>query len=440
MQTNLAPAFQDTPEGRQAEAVLRSCVHCGFCNATCPTHRLLGDELDGPRGRIYLMKQVFEGAPVTRRTQEHLDRCIGCRHCETTCPSGVRYSELYEVGTKVVDAAVPRTRAERTLRWLLREGLTSPFFKPALKLGRAVRGALPKRLREQVPEAPALQPPAWPTADQQALHTRQVVLLKGCVQPGLRPHIDAATARVLDACGVRAVVASGSGCCGALHAHLGDEEGARQRMRRNIDAWWPLIEGQGAHRGKGPAGVRAEALVLNASGCGAMVKEYGHWLAGDPAYAEKARRVSAWARDLGDWLPEQQATLQRKLRQRGGSRATPGQGEAAGRLGRIAYHPPCSLSHAQKRTGSVETLLRGLGFEVALAAQDPLQCCGAGGAYSVTQPELSRALRTQKLAQLEAAPTPVIASSNIGCITHLQAGTHTPVKHWVELIDEALSG
>lgn len=435
MQTHLAPAFQNTPEGRTAEAVLRQCVHCGFCNATCPTHRLLGDELDGPRGRIYLMKQVFEGAPVTRLTQEHLDRCIGCRHCESTCPSGVRYGELYEVGTRVVDAAVPRSRRDRALRALLRRGLTSPLFTPALRLGRALRPWLPRRLREAVPPAPALGAPAWPTAEQQALHTRQVVLLKGCVQPGLRPHIDAATARVLDACGVRTVVVPGSGCCGAIQAHLGDREGALARMRCNIDAWWPWLEGQ-AGRGKAGTGVRAEALVLNASGCGAMVKDYGHWLADDPHYAERARRISAWAQDLGQWLPAQAPALQRRL-------ARPirpsAQGQAAP-LGRITYHPPCSLSHAQQRKGEVETLLRSLGFDVQLAANDPLQCCGAGGAYNVLQPAIARGLRDEKLRQLGAEQAAVVASANIGCITHLQSGTRTPVRHWVELVDEALAG
>jgi len=430
MQTHLAPEFRDTPEGRTAERVLRQCVHCGFCNATCPTYRLLGDELDGPRGRIYLIKQVFEGAPVTAATQQHLDRCLGCRHCETTCPSGVRYSELLDAGQQVVDRAVPRARADRALRWLLRAGLTSPLFKPALRLGQAVRGALPRRLRELVPVPPALAAPAWPSAEQQALHTRQVVLLKGCVQPGLRPHIDAATARVLDVCGVRTVQAPGSGCCGALRAHLGDHEGARAAMRRNIDAWWPYIQGQ-SQGGRGASGVRAEALIINASGCGAMIKEYARWLADDPAYADKARRVSAWARDIGEWLPEQLPAMQRRMRVR--------KGEAPPALGALTYHPPCSLSHAQRQPGRVEALLRELGFEVQLAHNDPQQCCGAGGAYTVLQPDIARTLRTQKLEQLQADRAAVIASANIGCITHLQAGTDTPVKHWIELVDEALS-
>ncbi|TAK87633.1 MAG: glycolate oxidase iron-sulfur subunit [Aquabacterium sp.] len=438
MQTRLADAYRDTPEGRIAESVLRACVHCGFCNATCPTHRVLGDELDGPRGRIYLMKQVFEGAQPTRATQLHLDRCIGCRHCESTCPSGVEYGKLWDVGQQVVDSQVERPWPERTKRWLMRKALPSPFFGPALKLGQAVRGWLPAPLRELVPDRPPLAPPQAPTAERQAMHTRQVVMLKGCVQRALRPHIDLATRRVLDAIGVRTTPAPGSGCCGALQAHLGDAEGARARMRQNIDAWWPWIEGQGSARG-----VRAEALIVNATGCGSMIKDYGHWLADDPAYAEKARRVSAWARDLGDWLADQGPALRR--RQRGRRPVLPGGAGALADLpplptrGSVAWHPPCSLTHAQKQSGRVESLLQEMGYEVRLASADPTQCCGAGGAYSVLQGELSRTLRADKLQKLEAADAAVIVSANIGCITHLQAGTSTPVKHWIELVDEALS-
>lgn len=456
MQTQLDPRYQNTPQGRRAEAVLRQCVHCGFCNATCPTHRVLGDELDGPRGRIYLMKQVFEGQTPTRSTQLHLDRCIGCRHCESTCPSGVQYGELLEVGQQVVDEQVPRRASERALRWLLRTGLTSPLFAPALKLGQALRGWLPAALREAVPLPPALHSPAWPSAQELARHTRQVVMLKGCVQPALRPHIDAATARVLDACGVKPIVASGSTCCGALHAHLGDAEGARRRMRQNIDAWWPWLEGRAARKG---AAVAAEALVVNASGCGAIIKEYGHWLADDPAYADKAKRVSAWAQDLGEWLAPHAPTLKRRIPQTVQVAplppvAPPDPDEALGEktmpnpamllrsatsLGRVTYHPPCSLTHAQRQVGRVEALLGELGFEVQMAHADAQQCCGAGGAYNVLQGELARTLRSDKLAKLQAESAGVIVSANIGCMTHLQAGTRTPVRHWIELVDEVVT-
>jgi len=432
MQTRLSPEHQSTPAGQQAQAVLRQCVHCGFCNATCPTYRLTGNELDGPRGRIYLMKQVFEGQAPTRTTQQHLDRCIGCRHCESTCPSGVPYHELLAVGQPVVDAAVARPWRERLLRWGLRTLMPSPLFTPALRVGQAVRGLLPEALRAQVPARSPLAPPAWPDA-RQSLHARRVLMLKGCVQPGLRPHIDASTARVLDALGIRAEVASSSGCCGAVQGHMGDVDGAKVRARRNIDAWWPYIV----------SATPVEAVLVNASGCGAWVKDYDSLLADDPAYADKAKRLVALVRDPGEMLPAWLPVLKRKL----------GRKAAAGALGGFTFHPPCSLSHAQRlssaaKPGPIETSLRELGFEVRLARQDSHQCCGAGGAYSVLQPEMSRQLRDLKLQALQpeqgaesAASGPqVIASANIGCITHLQSGTDTPVKHWIELLDEALTG
>jgi glycolate oxidase iron-sulfur subunit len=421
VQTQLAPAYQDTPDGRRADAVLRSCVHCGFCNATCPTYKLTGDELDGPRGRIYLMKQVFEGQAPTRTTQRHLDRCIGCRHCETTCPSGVQYNELLSVGQAEVERQVRRPLMERLRRWGLRTVLPSRAFGPLLKAGRWLRPVLPAALAGHVPVAPALAPPAWPAKARQALHARRMLMPQGCVQPHLRPHIDAATARVLDAVGVRAVMVRGAGCCGALKGHLGDEDGARVQARRNIDAWWPYIEAE----------VPVEAILVNASGCGAWVKDYDQLLADDPAYADKAQRVASLLKDPAELLPQWLPALRRRLRVRTGG------------LGQITFHPPCSYSHALKlgnasRPGPVETCLRELGFDLRLAACDAHQCCGAGGAYSLLQPELAEPLRQAKVAALNATGSPVVASANIGCITHLQSGMSVPVKHWIELVDEAL--
>ena len=414
MQTHLALEFQGTPAGREAEAILRKCVHCGFCTATCPTYQLLGDELDGPRGRIYLIKQVLEGQAPTRKTQAHLDRCLTCRNCETTCPSGVQYGHLVDIGREVVEQKVARPPAERALRWALRTGLPSPLFGPAMKLGQAVRGLLPEALRAKVP-APRPAGP-WPTR----VHARKVLLLAGCVQPAMAPGIHHATARVLDAAGLQSLVAPEAGCCGAVQFHLNDQDGGRARMRANIDAWWPLIND--------PAqGV--EAIVMNASGCGAMVKDYGHALRDDPAYAERAARVSALTRDLSELLPELVPRLQPRLR--------PGAARA-----RLANHTPCTLQHAQKLRGQVEQHLGALGFDVRPAACEPHLCCGSAGTYSVLQPELAGQLRERKLAALAAsfgddAPDAVV-SANIGCITHLQAGTATPVRHWVELLDEAL--
>jgi glycolate oxidase iron-sulfur subunit len=415
MQTNLAAEFKDTREGQQAEAILRKCVHCGFCTATCPTYQLLGDELDGPRGRIYLMKQVLEGAPVTRSTQLHLDRCLTCRNCESTCPSGVQYGHLVDIGRKIVEERVERPRGEKALRWLLKEGMTSALFGPALKLGQAFRPLLPAALKNKVPARSGARAHQWPTRE----HPRKVLMLLGCVQPAMMPNINSATARVLDVAGIQTLVADEAGCCGALRTHLNDVDGGLADMRRNIDAWWPLVEGL-TSVGK------VEAIVMNASGCGVAVKDYGHALAHDPDYAERAARVSALTRDLSELLPELVPLLKPRLR------------EPAQR--RLAFHPPCTLQHGQQLRGGVETHLNALGFQVSLARSESHLCCGSAGTYSVLQPELAYQLRDRKLAQLEPLQAQAIVSANIGCIQHLQSGTATPVRHWVEVLDEALAG
>ncbi len=414
MQTHLAPEFKGTRDGEAAEAILRKCVHCGFCTATCPTYQLLGDELDGPRGRIYLMKRVLEGAPVTRSTQLHLDRCLSCRNCETTCPSGVQYGHLVDIGRKIVDERVPRPAGEKAMRWLLKAGLTSPMFGPAMKLGQMLRPLLPESLKHKVPAPGGARAHQWPTRT----HKRKVLMLLGCVQPAMMPNINSATARVLDAAGIQTLVADGAGCCGAIRTHLGDVEGGLADMRRNIDAWWPLVAGLTSQG-------RVEAIVMNASGCGASVKDYGHALAQDPHYADKARRVGELTRDISELLPDLVAALQGKLR--------------ATKTRRLAFHPPCTLQHGQQLRGGVETHLNALGFEVSLASAESHLCCGSAGTYSVLQPKLATALRDRKLAHLAPLQPQAIVSANIGCIQHLQSGTTTPVRHWVEVLDEALA-
>ncbi|KNZ34046.1 MAG: glycolate oxidase iron-sulfur subunit [Methylibium sp. NZG] len=414
MQTTLAPEYQNTPEGREAEAILRKCVHCGFCTATCPTYQLLGDELDGPRGRIYLIKQVLEGAPVTRKTQTHLDRCLTCRNCETTCPSGVQYGHLVDIGRAIVEEKVERPPEEKALRWLLKEGLTSPMFAPAMKLGQLMRPLLPAALKNKVPASGGARAHRWPTRQ----HPRKVLMLMGCVQPAMMPNINSATARVLDAAGIQTLVADDAGCCGAIRTHLSDAQGGLADMRRNIDAWWPLVAGltdQGA----------VEAIVMNASGCGVTVKEYGHALAHDPDYADKAARVSALTRDLSELLPD----LVPALKPRMGAIKAPA----------LAFHPPCTLQHGQQLRGGVEAHLNALGFDVKLATSESHLCCGSAGTYSVLQPKLAYQLRDRKLSHLAPLQPQVIVSANIGCIQHLQTGTTTPVKHWVEVLDEALA-
>jgi glycolate oxidase iron-sulfur subunit len=408
MQTHLSAEYRDTPEGREAEAILRKCVHCGFCTATCPSYQVLGDELDSPRGRIYLIKQVLEGETPTRETQLHLDRCLTCRNCETTCPSGVEYGHLVDIGRKVVDEKVARGAGSRAVRWLLKEGLTSPLFAPAMAVGRAVRPLLPSVLKDKVP---AHQPAgAWPTRT----HARKALLLEGCVQPAMMPNINAATARVLDAAGIQTLIANGAGCCGAIRFHLDDQAGGLAQMRANIDAWWPFIE-----RGE------VEAIVMNASGCGVTVKEYGHLLARDAAYAAKARRVSEFTRDLSELLPEIVPALRDQVQAPAST---------------IAYHPPCTLQHGQQLRGGVEAGLRDLGFDVRLAMNDAHLCCGSAGTYSVLHADIAHELRDRKLGALSQLQPQAIVSANIGCITHLQSGTPTPVRHWVELLDQALSG
>ena len=414
MQTTLSPEYQNTADGQAAEAIVRNCVHCGFCTATCPTYQLLGDELDGPRGRIYLIKQVLEGAEPTRKTQQHLDRCLTCRNCESTCPSGVEYGHLIDLGRKLVDAKVPRPLPERALRWALKEGLPSPLFGVAMKLGQTVRGVLPQALRSKVPAAQdAGHTPV-------AVHARKVLMLAGCVQPSMSPNINSATARVLDAAGIQTVVAPKAGCCGAVKFHLNDQDSARDAMRANIDAWWPHIA---------PAsGAGVEAIVMNASGCGVMVKDYGHVLHDDPVYAAKAQRVSELTRDLSELLPALVEALKPRV-----------SAAAAQAAGVQAFHPPCTLQHGQQLRGGVETHMAALGFTVQVANTEAHLCCGSAGTYSVLNPKIAYELRDRKLGNLQALQPKGICSANIGCITHLQSGTDTPVRHWVEVLDTALT-
>jgi glycolate oxidase iron-sulfur subunit len=410
METRLAAGIRETPAGAKADEILRACVHCGFCLATCPTYQLLGDELDSPRGRIYQIKQVLEGVPPTRQTQLHLDRCLTCRSCETTCPSGVEYGHLVDIGRAAVDERVARPLRERMFRWLLREAITRPWlFGTALRLARSVRWALPSSLRAKVGVARLAG--TLPTR----VHARKVLLLNNCVQPSMSPSIDAATARVLDAVGVQAITAPGSGCCGAIRHHMDDEAGARNDFRRNIDAWWPLIESG-----------EVEAILINASGCGAMVAEYAYLLRDDPAYAHKAKRVVELAHDLAEFVPQAIAAA--------GIGATTTLDSGALR---VAFHPPCTLQHGLKIRGQVEALLVTLGAEL-VPVRDTHLCCGSAGTYSLLQPELSQTLRARKLETLLENRPQAVLSANIGCIAHLQGATETPVLHWIEWVDEAL--
>jgi glycolate oxidase iron-sulfur subunit len=412
MQTLLAEEFQNTAAGAEAVDILQSCVRCGFCTATCPTYQLLGDELDGPRGRIQLIKQTLEGHAPSRHTQVHLDRCLSCRACETTCPSGVRYGALLDIGRRVVDARVSRPWSERVQRWLWRTLLTSRGFGPLYRLGQALRRFLPRGLAAalQPRYAPATQPTAVsPDGPSQAVSARRVVLLGGCVQPAMAPNITAASRRVLARLGFEAVTVPAAACCGSVRQHLGDPAGALAEARRNIDAWWPEVE-----RG-------AAALVSDASACGLMLKDYGRLLQQDERYAARASRIAALACDIADLVSQQLPALQRQLR--------------PGRPPELAWHAPCTLQHGQRSRGVVEGILMAAGATLVPVADGHL-CCGSAGVYAWLQPDISAPLRDRKLAALLAAGPQQILSANIGCIMHLAAAAPVPVRHWIEWLDE----
>jgi glycolate oxidase iron-sulfur subunit len=411
MQTALADFIRDTPEGREADEILRKCVHCGFCTATCPTYLLLGDENDGPRGRIYLVKQLLEGAQVSEKTQLHLDRCLTCRACETTCPSGVKYGRLADIGRKLTEERVPRPLAQRLKRRVLATVLSRrALFAPLLALARLARPLLPKTLAGSVPHT-VVRAGEWPMPR----HARRMLVLAGCVQPALAPETNTAAARVLDRLGISLIEARPSGkaagCCGALRFHLGYQEEGIDDMRALIDAWWPHVE----------AG--AEAIVMTASGCGAVVKEYGHLLRDDPPYAEKAARISAMTRDLCEVID---AELER----------LPRTGESPKR---VAFHPPCTLQHGQQIRGAIERVLARAGFELT-PVPDAHLCCGSAGTYSILEPGLAQQLRANKLSALASGDPELAVTANIGCQMHLGGAGALPVKHWIVALEERLLG
>ena len=399
MQTNLANFIRDTVEGREADAILRKCVHCGFCTATCPTYQLLGDELDGPRGRIYLMKQVLEGVAPTSTTQLHLDRCLSCRNCETTCPSGVQYGRLLDIGRNIVEQQVKRTSTEQLKRKILRSVI--PYrnrFGPLLKIGQFFRPFLPKPLKQATPIARLAG--AWPEASK---HDRQMLVLDGCVQPAIAPNINSATARLLDQLGI-GLTAANDGCCGALSYHLNAHDEAMGFIRRNIDAWWSYIE-QGI-----------EAIVVTASGCGVMVKEYGHLLRHDSRYAKKAAAVSDLTKDISEVLYAENLS---KL--------------TANSNKKVAFQAPCSLQHGLQLSGKVEEILTRLGFSLT-SVPDAHLCCGSAGTYSILNPSISSQLKKRKIEALCLEQPDIIATANIGCLAHLESEATVPVVHWVNLV------
>ncbi len=415
MQTELSASVLSTAQGREADAILRRCVHCGFCNATCPTYQLQGDELDGPRGRIYLIKQLLEGQVDVATTRKHLDRCLTCRSCETTCPSGVEYNRLLDIGREQVAHRAPRKLSERLQYWGLLQVVPFPKrFAVVSRLARALRGLLPKTLGKAIP--PVSKPTGhWPAAR----HDRQVLLLDGCVQSVAAPEINLATARVLDRLGISVLRLSDDGCCGALNQHLSSAESAAVFMRRNIDAWWPYLDKSVVENSTPPV----EAIISTASACGLQVKDYAHYLRFDKDYAAKAAKVSALVKDVSELIavvPVKNFTV-----------------PATASLKRVAFHSPCTLQHGQSLSGVVENILLQYGFELT-GVKDSHLCCGSAGTYSIFQPQLSEPLKANKLAALQAESPSVIVSANIGCLLHLRQSATVPVKHWVELLADCL--
>lgn len=408
MQTRLHTDFLASIEGQQAEQILRRCVHCGFCLATCPTYQLTGNELDSPRGRIYLIKQLLEGATATAATQQHLDRCLTCRACETTCPSGVQYSQLADMGRGLLERQGLRHWRDRQYRRLLQAGLRQrTLLGAAVWMGRVLR-PLFRKATAGIPPRHVL--PAWSASPLPAAASR-VVVLQGCVQPALAPDIHEATLRVLHAAGLHVDTLPHEGCCGALAWHMNNHDDGRDDMRHMVDRLWPLVE----------AGI--SAIVTTASGCGVQLHEYGALLAQDPDYALRAARISALACDVSELVSQQLPSLLPLLQP-----ASPVM---------LTLHTPCTLQHGLRKATQLQDLLTRLGWQLRPVADNHL-CCGSAGSYSLLQPELSGQLRQRKLAALEADQIPVIATANIGCQCHLQAGTKTPVRHWVSLLAERL--
>ncbi len=404
MQTNLLKSFLNTPQGQEADNILRTCVHCGFCTATCPTYQLLGDELDSPRGRIYLIKQVLEGNDVTAKTRNHLDRCLSCRSCETTCPSGVKYGRLIDIGREIVEKKTTRPLLENISRYALRKIIPYPErFNWLLKLGTSFKPILPDILKNKIPD---INPSSkWPVLTQK----RKMLVLDGCVQQTVSAQTNVSTANVLNKLGVELIREKEVKCCGAVSQHLSASDEAIQTIKQNIDNWWHHINN----------GI--EAIVITASGCGVMIKDYAHLLEHDEYYARKAKRVSELAKDISEIIAAE--NLENKQQNKNNST--------------VAFHSPCTLQHGLQLNGVVENILLSVGYNLT-HVNDAHLCCGSAGTYSVLQADLSKKLLNNKITALQINRPDIIATANIGCQMHLSTESEKPVKHWIELVEEAI--
>ncbi len=418
MKTSISNDYQHTHQGEVANKILRSCVHCGFCNATCPTYQLLGDELDGPRGRIYLIKQMLEGETPTKKTQLHLDRCLTCRNCESTCPSGVNYSQLLNIGRSIVNEKVTRSFYQQSLHLALRKLFLSRFiFSALLKTGQILKPILPVSIKASIPDRQKLN------HFKKQTHARKILLISGCVQPTLKPNIDIAAKIVFDRLGIECVESPGTRCCGSLSHHLNAEDEAIKIIKTNIDDWWPLIESKSI-----------EAICMTASGCGVAIQEYEQLLADDKDYADKAKTISKLYQDPAEIIAEMTNSSNDSLAINQLITRLSEEGSVlADKNKTIAFHPPCSLQHGMQLKNFIEPLLEKCGFTV-LPFKDKHLCCGSAGTYSITQKKLSQQLLSKKLEHIEKTKPDIIVTANIGCQLHLQSGTSIPVKYWLELL------
>lgn len=400
MDVSINQRFAQQPEAQAAAEIIRKCVHCGFCTATCPTYQLLGDESDSPRGRIYLIRQLLEKGDATARTRTHLDRCLLCRACETTCPSGVEYGQLIESGRQLLEQVQPRPAVNTLRRQIVAKALVqSGAIERAVNLGVKMREWLPDTLSRQLPvDTFDLE---WPAPR----HARKMLVLKGCVQPALSPETNIKAAQVLDRLGISLLQEVKPGCCGAVGLHTSDPQMGLRHIRERIDQWWPQLEN----------GV--EGIIFTASGCGVTIKDYAHLLKDDSRYAEKAARVSALAKDLSEVVVSELDQLDTDI----------------GQNRKIAFHPPCTLQHGLKLNGVVEKILSSVGYDL-LPVSDSHLCCGSAGTYSLFQPELSGQLKENKLKALQAHQPELIATANIGCQQHLKTGTRRDIVHWIQLL------
>ncbi len=405
MQTNLDKRFQNKPTAAIIDSILRKCVHCGFCNATCPTYQILGDELDGPRGRIYQLKQYFEGTEANHEMQLHLDRCLTCRSCETTCPSGVKYSRLLEIGRQEMDQDLPRPLLQRVQRWVIARFFTSgALFDLAIACARKLRPVLTEGMRATIPDNKNL------IARPDRIQSRKVLMLSGCVQPTLTPNTNGAAIQLLDHLGISTIELETRHCCGAVGMHTSQIEQGKAQARKLIDEWWPHIED----------GV--EAIVVTATGCGVTVKDYAAIFAHESAYHERAKTVSNLACDLSE-------IIAREIKNEPIIKIAEKK--------RVAFHSPCTMQHGLGLKGVVEGLLEDVGYDVCQVADAHL-CCGSAGTYSILQPKMSNQLRVNKQAALTVDTPEIIATANIGCQLHIADGLNVPVVHWIELVYEAL--